>query len=393
MSLSLADRPTRVVLTRIMVALLLAGALVGAFKIFDEFVSLRASAPIEEVAIERVILEPDRVEMKIRNDGPDPVRIAQVLINDAYWAFTIGDTDLGRLEATTIEADYPWEDGLPLNLTLVTSTGVTIAHEIDAASETPATDAGTFVTYALLGLYIGVLPVALGLFAFPFLRRISRKWLGFFLALTVGLLAFLLVDTLGEGLELAGEAGAALDGTGLFAIGALLSIGALMMLEGWLAGKRSGGEGVSGLALAYLIATGIGLHNFGEGLAVGAALAAGEVALGVFLVFGFALHNTTEGLAIVSPLGRSERRPPLTQFALLGLVAGAPTILGAWLGGFAFAPAWGALAFGAAAGAIAQVIWTVVRSMKGEAAISQTVPAAGFAVGLLVMYATGLLIA
>lgn len=393
MSLSLADRPTRVILMRIMVALLLAGALVGAFMIFDEFVSLRESAPIEEVAVERVILEPDRVEMKIRNDGPDPVRIAQILINDAYWAFTIGDADLGRLEATTIKADYPWEDGLPLNLTLVTSTGVTIAHEIDAASETPATDAGTFVTYALLGLYIGVLPVALGLFAFPFLRHISRKWLGFFLALTVGLLAFLLVDTLGHGLELAGEAGAALDGIGLFAIGALLSIGALMTLEGWLAGKRSGGAGVSGLALAYLIATGIGLHNFGEGLAVGAALAAGEAALGLFLVFGFALHNTTEGLAIVSPLGHSERRPPLTQFALLGLVAGAPTIFGAWLGGFAFAPAWGALAFGAAAGAIAQVIWTVVRSMKGEAAISQRVPAAGFAVGLLVMYATGLLIA
>lgn len=395
MSAQAAARPARGVFVRVGVALLLIVAAAGAFKLFDEFVSLRAVPPVEELAIERVELDPDRVAMTIRNDGPDPVRVAQVLINDAYWNFEIGDPELGRLESTSITSDYPWEEGLPLGIVIVTSTGVTIEHEIAAATDTPDLGGSTFVTYALLGIYIGVIPVALGLFAFPFLQRMSRRWLGFFLALTVGLLAFLLVDTLGEGLELAGETATALDGLGLFAIGALLAIAILTTLEGRLAQGSSSTDRseVKGLALAYLIATGIGLHNFGEGLAVGAALAVGEVALGTFLVIGFALHNTTEGLAIVAPLGRDGKRPPLVQFALLGVVAGVPTIFGAWLGGFAFAPAWATLAFGAAAGAIAQVIWTVVRSMKGDAAITRSLPATGFAVGLLVMYATGLLIA
>lgn len=372
-------------------ALLLIGIFLGAFLLFDRVTDLRDAPPVEEVAVERVVLEEGEVEMRLRNDGPDPVRIAQLLINDAYWNFQIGDAELGRLESTTLRTAYPWEEELPLNLALVTSTGVTIEHEIEAAAETPQPGGDTLLTYGMLGIYIGVIPVAFGLFALPLIRRMSRPWLGFFLALTVGLLAFLLVDTVAEGLELAAAAGAALDGVALFAIGALLAVGALVWLEGRLQTERVGGLG--GLPLAYLIATGIGLHNFGEGLAVGAALAVGEVALGTFLVVGFALHNTTEGIAIVAPLGRGEIRVRLIHLVALGAIAGAPTVPGAWLGGFAFAPAWAALAFGAAAGAIAQVIWTVVSSMKGEAAITRGLPSLGFAAGLLVMYVTGLFIA
>jgi zinc transporter ZupT len=144
------------------------------------------------------------------------------------------------------------------------------------------------------------------------------------------------------------------------------------------------------LELAYLIAAGIGLHNLGEGLAVGSALAAGEVALGTFLVLGFAIHNTTEGLAIVAPLGAAGDRPALMHFVLLGVLAGAPTILGAWFGGFAFSPAWASVAFGIAAGAIAQVIWAIGRTMTKDGALSSGPGAAGLLLGLLFMYATGL---
>ncbi|MGH2754502.1 MAG: ZIP family metal transporter [Actinomycetota bacterium] len=379
-------------------ALLLALLVILAFKVFDSTVSLREPPPVESLAFERTVLEEGSIALHLRNDGPDQVAIAQVLVNDAYWNFEVGDPTLGRLDTTTLTIPYPWEEGLPVNIAVVTSTGVTIEHEIEAATLTPELDRSTFVTYALLGIYIGVIPVGIGLFAFPFLRRVPRRWLGFFLALTLGLLAFLLVDTTAEGLELAGETAAALDGIALFAMGALLAVAGLLWFEGWLerrkaTGASKGSAPTAGLVLAYLVAAGIGLHNMGEGLAVGAALAAGEVALGTFLVLGFALHNTTEGLAIVAPLGGEADRPRLWHFAALGLIAGIPTVFGAWMGGFAFSPAAAAFAFGIAAGAIAQVIWTIARTMSGEAAMTRGLPTVGFLTGLVVMYGTSLVAA
>ena len=356
----------------------------------DPIGSLREVPPVEEVAIERTVLNEGEVVLDLRNDGPDPVTISQVLVDDAYWSFSIGDATLGRLESTTLKIPYPWDEGLPLHIALITSTGVAIEHEIEAAALTPDSDSGTLGVYALLGVYMGVLPIAIGLLWFPSLRRASKSAIGFFLAFTVGLLAFLLVDTVAEGLELAGATGAALDGAGLFAIGALTALMALFFLEAELRRRTSAR---AGLVLAYLIAAGIGLHNLGEGLAVGAALAAGEVALGTFLVAGFALHNTTEGLAIVAPLGREGTRPGIRHLLALGALAGLPTIAGAWAGGFAFSPGPAAFAFGVAAGAIAQVVWAVARSMKGDESLTSRWGALGFVLGLLVMYSTGLLTA
>lgn len=372
--------------------LLLIAGLVAAFLVFNPIAGLRGVPPVEELAVERTVLEPGVIEMNVRNDGPDPVTIAQVLVNEAYWNFTSTDRTLGRLEATTIRLEYPWDEGLPLDLSLVTETGVRIEHEIEAAAETPRLDGRTLAVYALLGLYIGIIPVAIGLLWFPALRSASKRWLTFFLAFTIGLLAFLLVDTIAEGLEIAGETAAVLDGVALFAIGAIGAVMTLLFLDGRLNRRRaSAGLGRhSGLELAYLIAAGIGLHNLGEGLAVGSALAAGEVALGTFLVLGFAIHNTTEGLAIVAPLGAAGDRPALMHFVLLGVLAGAPTILGAWFGGFAFSPAWASVAFGIAAGAIAQVIWAIGRTMTKDGALSSGPGVAGLLLGLLFMYATGL---
>lgn len=370
--------------------LALAAIMVGLLFWLDPIGSLREVPPVEEVAIERTVLNEGEIVLDLRNDGPDPVTISQVLVNDAYWAFEVGDETLGRLESTTLSIPYPWDEGLPVHIGLITATGVVVDHEIEAAALTPESDSGTLGVYALLGVYMGVLPIAIGLLWFPSLRRASKSAIGFFLAFTVGLLAFLLVDTIGEGLELAGETGAALDGAGLFAIGALTSLMALFFLEAELRRRASIR---AGLVLAYMIAAGIGLHNLGEGLAVGAALAAGEVALGTFLVAGFALHNTTEGLAIVAPLGREGTRPGIKHLLALGALAGLPTILGAWTGGFAFSPAPAAFAFGIAAGAIAQVVWAVARSMKGDESLTSRWGAAGFVLGLLVMYSTGLLTA
>lgn len=375
-------------------------SLVALFLVFNPIGSLREVPPVELVAVERTVLKESEITLKLRNDGPDPVTIAQVLVNEAYSSFEITDPTLDRLETTTMRIPYPWEEGLPLGIAMVTSTGVTIEHEIEAAALTPEADGSTIAIYALLGIYIGVIPVAIGLFWYPSLRRASRRWIGFFLAFTVGLLGFLLIDTVAEGFELAGETPAALDGLSLFALGAIGAVAGLAAFERFLEGRRatqsveqSGARTIGGLVLAYLMATGIGLHNLGEGLAVGAALAGGEIALGTFLILGFAIHNTTEGLAIVAPLGPEAKRPSLWHFAALGAVAGAPTILGAWGGGFAFAPAWAALAFGVAAGAIAQVVWQIARGMSRDHGLASGLGALGLMTGFLFMYITGLLTA
>ena len=376
-------------------------ALVALFLMFDPIGSLREVPPVEVVAVERTVLTEDAITLELRNDGPDPVTIAQVLVNEAYSGFEITDPTLDRLETATLRIPYPWEEGLPLGIAMVTSTGVTIEHEIEAAALTPEADGSTIAIYALLGIYIGVIPVGIGLFWYPALRRASKRWIGFFLAFTVGLLGFLLVDTVAEGFELAGETAASLDGLSLFVLGAIAAVVGLAAFEQLLqrrrrvsqSSERSAADPIGGLVLAYLIATGIGLHNLGEGLAVGAALAGGEIALGTFLILGFAIHNTTEGLAIVAPLGSEAKRPSLWHFVALGAVAGAPTILGAWGGGFAFAPAWAALAFGVAAGAIAQVVWQIARGMSRDHGLASGFGALGLMAGLLFMYVTGLLTA
>lgn len=152
-----------------------------------------------------------------------------------------------------------------------------------------------------------------------------------------------------------------------------------------------GGE-LTPLYVAGLIALGIGLHNFGEGLAIGAAFSLGEVGLTKFLIIGFMLHNVTEGLGIVSPLARS--RPSLGALLGLGLLAGVPTIVGAWSGGLAYSPVLSVLFLSIGAGAIVQVVWEIAKLLgQGKREVSAPLNAIGFAAGVLVMYVTGVAVA
>jgi len=141
-----------------------------------------------------------------------------------------------------------------------------------------------------------------------------------------------------------------------------------------------------------LVATGIGLHNLGEGVAIGSAYSVGALALGAFLVVGFALHNTTEGLAIVAPVARSGKANVRTLM-LLGLLAGAPAVLGAWIGASAFHPSVAAVMFGIGAGAIAQVIVQIAPAIRSDdGRLLNPLATSGLLVGLLVMYLTGLMV-
>ena len=250
---------------------------------------------------------------------------------------------------------------------------------------------------ALLGIYVGVIPVSLGMLWLPFLRRLGPAWMGALIAFTVGLLAFLAIDAGLEGLEIAAEAPAAFGGTGLVFVGALVAYLVLAGIDSYLtqrsrAAKGAGSAAAGAAYLALLVAIGIGLHNLGEGLAIGSAYASGALALGAFLVVGFAIHNTTEGLAIVAPL-RDGARPSLARLLGLGLIAGAPAIVGAWIGAAAYDPSLAALLFGVGVGAIARVIVQIAPAMRdAEGRLLYPASVAGILAGVAALYLTGLLV-
>ena len=372
--------------------LLLLALLVAAFIKFGPIGVFRAAfPPVEELTIERVTLpRAHELQIHVTNGGPEAVTVAQVLVDDASWVHQIdGDPRIDRLESRVLTVPYPWVEGEPHTIKLMTSTGLTFSTEVAVATQTPTPDARYLGTFALLGVYAGVIPVFLGLLWLPFLRSISREWMNFFLCLTIGLLVFLGIDALLEAFATAALVPGAFNGMGLVLLGAIGTPLALAALGQW---KRSQAGGVSPLWVATLVAIGIGLHNLGEGLAIGASYATGEIALGTFLVVGFLLHNTTEGLGIVAPIAND--RPSIATLAGLGAIAGVPTVLGAWIGGFTYSPLWTTLFFAIGAGAIVQVVIELGRLLNrgAQTGITRPLNAAGVFAGLLIMYFTGLVV-
>ena len=355
--------------------------------------------PVENLTIEQVRVVDDGFNLTVFNGGPEPVIVPQVLVDDAYWAFEADpSTSIPTLGSATYHIPYPWVAGEAHEIVLISSTGATFGTEVELAIETPVPGLREFMAYGLIGVYVGVIPVVLGMLWFPAMRRSGRRWLGAVLALTMGLLVFLFIDTLLEAFEVAGTLPGVFQGVAMVLFAALLT---------WLALLAIGGRRQSrgGLYLATLIALGIGLHNLGEGLAIGAAFSLGEAALGSFLVIGFTLHNVTEGIGIAAPLlpefrqaGEAQPGVKLRHFAGLALLAGAPAILGAWIGGFAYSPILAALFLGIGTGAIWQVIVEVWRLLRRYAEQDQQpavswVNVGGFLLGLVIMYLTAFLVA
>ncbi len=353
----------------------------------------RTGPPAEELAVERTVLSPGTIELTVRNTGADPVQVAQVFVNDTYVGFSGGADPVNRLASATLWLDYPWHEGQPYVISMLTSTGAVVEHEVPAAVATPAVGRSFFASMVLLGTYVGVIPVLLGMLFLPVLRRLGGRGVRALLGLTVGVLGFLAVDATLEGAELAQGAGAAFGGVLLVPLGAVLAFLGLVALDRWLRARAVGGDGApTGGRLSLLIAIGIGFHNLGEGLAIGAAYAVGALALGSALVVGFALHNTTEGVAIVAPL--TSEHPSLLRLLGLGTLAGAPAIVGALIGVTVDNPAISALLLGLGVGAIAQVAVQIAPSMR-EPQSRSLKPAVlvSVALGALLMYGTGLLVA
>ena len=349
-----------------------------------------APPPADELDVRRVELRHGEIRVLVRNPQREDVTIASVTVDDAIVPFTLdGPATLDRLRSTTVLVPYDWVPDEPLAIGVTTSTGIETTHEIAAAVLTPQPGARGFVGYGLIGLLVGVVPVALGLLWLPSLRRAGAAWLAAFMALTAGLLTFLGVEALFEALELQAGLPPSLGGPGLVLLGLAASALGMTFLSVRL---TKGRVGASGLALALLVAIGIGVHNLGEGLAIGTSFATGELQLGAFLVIGFMIHNVTEGLGIAAPATRA--RVTLVQLAALALIAGAPAILGTWIGGYAtndvLTPLFFALAAGAALQVVVEVGRYVARTAPGGLRSGWAV--GGYLAGIAAMWATGLLV-
>lgn len=352
----------------------------------------RSAAPIEDLTVERYELSPSQIDITVRNSGPEELTIAQAVINEAVWPIEVTpDATVPRLGRATVHLQYPWSNGEAYGITLFTTNAIAFDLEIPVAFNTPVPSSNTFWSFALIGLYVGVIPVFLGIFWFPALRRLGRRWMVFLMAVTAGLLIFLGLDTLVEALEAAGEAPGPFQGTGLIGIGA---VSTFLLLDALSRKQVNTGrdESARRLSLAYMIALGIGIHNLGEGLAIGAAYNVGEIALGAFLVVGFIIQNITEGLGIIAPVLRD--KPGIRSLALMGLLGGAPAILGAWIGGFAPSPTLAVLFLAIGTGAIFEVVYEIARLINKDVS-KQPMPMtifSGVLAGMFLLWITGLLI-
>jgi zinc transporter, ZIP family len=350
----------------------------------------RNPPPADEFDVRRVEFKPGEIRIRVTNPQPEDMTIALVTVDDAIVPFSVeGERTLERLRSATIVVSYDWVEDEPIAVGVTSSSGIQTTEEIAAAVETPGPSAKAFLGYGVIGFLVGIFPVALGLAWLPSLRRASPDWLAAFMALTAGLLTFLAFEALSEALELQAALPGSLGGTGLVLLGVASTYLALTLL-----GRRlGGGTTVRGLGLATLVAVGIGLHNMGEGLAIGTSFALGELALGTFFVVGFMVHNVTEGLGIATPIA-DRQRVSLGRLATLTLIAGAPTIPGAWIGGFVTSDVLGVLFFAGAAGAAFEVVVEVGRYVRERApgGLSSPYVIGGYVAGVAVMYLTGLLV-
>jgi zinc transporter ZupT len=387
-----ARRFTFQTLILLLIPVILLAGVIALFLSTGGGLNLEAPVPVENLDIERYTLRRNNIELHVRNTGPDELSIASVIVNDAVMPFTVSPSaQIPRLGRATIHLNYAWSYGEAYGVTVFTSNAIPFALDIPVAFETPQPSPRTFWSFTLIGLYVGVIPIFLGIFWFPALRQLGRRTMTFLMAATAGLLIFLGLDTLAEALEVAAQVPSAFQGIGLIGIGAVATFLLLDAIS-----KRqtniTGSESERRFAVAFMIAIGIGFHNLGEGLAIGAAYNVGEIALGTFLVVGFIIQNITEGLGIIAPVLRE--RPSLSRLALMGLIGGGPAIIGAWIGGYTPSPFLAVLFLAIGTGAIFEVVYEIAKLVQKDTA-REAMPLtvfSGVLTGMLLLWVTGLLI-
>ena len=349
---------------------------------------------LPEITIEKVDFVDSEIQATVRNTGPIPIEVVMADVNDRIQPAAVEpDRFLERFETTLVRIPFEWNEAEPYTIGITIEDGTRFEKEIEAAAPALELTFDLAIFFAIIGTYVGIIPVMIGLLWLPFIKKISKQKYHFFLALTAGLLLFLAIDSIEEAVEISDESLAdSFNGTLLVSTAVVLSFLGLYYSGNKLVKLADSSKLTKPVMIALMISIGIGLHNFGEGLAIGAAVGMGSVAFSTFLIVGFALHNTTEGIAIAAPMSRGKLM--LGKLAAMGLIAGSPAIFGAWIGGFVYSPFTSVIFLAIGAGAIFQVIVVILKWIQEESDknLSSLAVISGFAAGMLVMYLTSILV-
>jgi len=349
---------------------------------------------LPEITIEKVDFIDSEIQATVRNTGPIPVEVVMADVNDRIQPAAVEpDGFLERYGTTLVRIPFEWNESEPYRIGITIDDGTRFEKEIKSAALALEFTPDLMIFFAIIGTYVGIIPVMIGLLWLPFIKKISKQKYHFFLALTAGLLLFLAIDSIEESIEVSNENLAnSFNGVLLVTTVVVLSFLVLYYVGNKIVYKSDSLHFSKPVAIGLMISIGIGLHNFGEGLAIGAAVGIGSIAFSTFLIVGFALHNTTEGIAIAAPMSRGKLM--IGKLAIMGMIAGSPAIFGAWIGGFAYSPFTSVIFLAIGAGAIFQVILVLLKWIQKEndGNLSNLSVVSGFAIGMLVMYLTSILV-